>query len=251
MQQIIFLNTVKYFFVIIFLSTSIISTVKAEVSSDSLMNNAVFDTSKVEVRAPDESTLNKFRNDKDFIYDRAKAPLNFWDKITLWINNRLKELFTSEGFPVFIRYLLYLIVVVAIILVIFVLLKSNVRGIFYGKQGESKTKFKIVEEDINKVDFEERIKEAVNNRDYKLAVRLYYLKMLKLLSDKKIIDWQINKTNSSYVKEVKKINLHNQFENITTIFEWIWYGEFPIDETSFVKVRNIFTEFNSDIDKNR
>ena len=101
------------------------------------------------------------------------------------------------------------------------------------------------------MDFEERIKEAVNNRDYKLAVRLYYLKMLKLLSDKKIIDWQINKTNSSYVKEVKKINLHNQFEKITTIFEWIWYGEFPIDETSFVKVRNIFTEFNSDIDKNR
>ena len=79
-------------------------------------------------------------------------------------------------------------------------LKSNVRGIFYGKQGESKTKFKIVEEDINKMDFEKRINDAVNNRDYRLAVRLYYLKMLKLLSDKKIIDWQINKTNSAYVK---------------------------------------------------
>ena len=76
MQQIIFLEAVKYFLVIIFLSTLIFNTVKAEESSDSLMNNAVFDTSKVEVRTPAESTLNKYRNDKDFIYDRAKTSFN-------------------------------------------------------------------------------------------------------------------------------------------------------------------------------
>ncbi len=251
MQQIIFLEAVKYFLVIIFLSTLILNTVKAEESSDSLMNNAVFDTSKVVVRTPAESTLSKFRNDKTFIYDRAKTPLTLWDKITLWISNRIKELFTSEGFPVIVRYFLYLIVAVAVILVIFVLLKSNVRGIFYGKQGESKTKFKIVEEDINQVDFEKRINDAVNNRDYKLAVRLYYLKILKLLSDNKIIDWQINKTNSAYVREVRKLDLHNNFEKLTLIFEWIWYGEFPIDEASFVKVKDIFTEFNINIDKRR
>lgn len=249
MQQTIFLKAVKYFLIIIFLSVLIFNTGKAEVYSDSLMNNKMLDTSKVEVRTPSETTLNKYRNDKDFIYDSARAPLNFWDKIILWINNRIKELFTSRGFPVFIRYFLYLIAVVAIILVIFVLLKSNLRGIFYGKQKESKTKFNIVEEDINKVDFEKRINDAVNNKDYKLAVRLYYLKMLKKLSDKKLIDWQINKTNSIYVKEVKKADLHNNFEKLTSIFEWIWYGEFPIDEANFVKVKDIFTEFNSSIDK--
>ncbi len=241
----------KYLLIIIFLSTLIFNTAKAEESSDTLMNNAVFDTSKVEVRTPTESTLNKYRNNKDFIYDRAESSLSFWDKITIWINNRLKELFTSEGFPVIIRYFLYLIVAVAAILVIFVLLKSNVRGIFYGKQMNSATRFKIVDEDINKMDFERRINEAVNNKDYRLAVRLYYLKMLKLLSDKKIIDWQINKTNSAYLKEVRNINLHSHFDKITSIFEWIWYGEFPIDEANFIKVRDIFTEFNSNIDNSR
>ncbi len=246
----IFLKAVKYFLIVTFLSVLIINEVQAEALKDTLMNNAVFDTSKIIVRTPSESTLNQYRNDKNFIYDRAEAPLSFWDKITIWINHRIQELVSSESFPVLLKYFMYLILVVAVILVILVLLKSNIRGIIYGKHGESFTKFKIIEEDINKIDFEKRILDAISNKDYRLAVRLYYLKILKVLSDKKIIDWQTNKTNSTYVNEIKKIELQNHFERITSIFEWIWYGEFPIDEPNFVKVQEIFVDFKSNIDKN-
>ena len=246
----IFLKAVKYFLIVTFLSVLIINEVQAEALKDTLMNNAVFDTSKIIVRTPSEITLNQYRNDNNFIYDRAEAPLSFWDKITIWINHRIQELVSSESFPVLLKYFMYLILVVAVILVILVLLKSNIRGIIYGKHGESFTKFKIIEEDINKIDFEKRILDAISNKDYRLAVRLYYLKILKVLSDKKIIDWQTNKTNSTYVNEIKKIELQNHFERITSIFEWIWYGEFPIDEPNFVKVQEIFVDFKSNIDKN-
>ena len=241
----------KYFLVIIFLLIILLSTTQAEVSNDTLMNRAVYDTSKFEVRNPAEITLSKYRNDKDFIYDRAEAPLSFWDKIKIWVNSYLKEFISSEGFSIYFTYFLYSIAAVSVFLVIYVLLKSNLRGLFYGKQGESLNKFKIIEEDINKIDFEKRILDAVSNKDYRLAVRLYYLKILKLLSDKKIIDWQINKTNSAYVKEIKKIDLHNHFEKITSIFEWIWYGEFPIDESNFARVKEMFVNFNSNVDKNK
>ncbi len=251
MKRIILLKAVKYFFIIFFISFLIFNTVYAKDSIDSLMKSAVYDSSTIEVRNPDESTLNKFRSDKDFQYDRAEAPLSFWDKIRIWINNHLKDLLSSEGFSIYFKYLLYLIVAVAVFIVIYVLLKSNIRGIFYGKQRESINKFKIIEEDIEKIDFDKRILEAVNNQNFRLAVRLYYLKILKQLSDKKIIDWQINKTNSSYVKEVKKINLHNQFEKITTVFEWIWYGEFPIDGTSFVKIKDIFIDFDNNVEQSK
>ncbi|MEI7487385.1 MAG: hypothetical protein WCJ72_08235 [Chryseobacterium sp.] len=54
--------------------------------------------------------------------------------------------------------------------------------------------------------------------------------MLKKLSDKKSINWNPEKTNKDYVTELKVPNLKNEFSNLSYIFEYVWYGEFSIDE---------------------
>ncbi len=224
---------------------------QSKVIEDSLIQNVVYDTSKVNVRIPSKGTLNQYRNNKEFLYDRVEAPLSFWDKIKIWINNYFQNLFSSKGFSMYFKYFLYLITAVSAFLVIFILLKSNVRGIFYGKTSGEAGKNNFEEEDINRINFDEKILDAVNNNNYRLAVRLHYLKMLKHLSDKKIIEWQLNKTNSAYSKEIQKTQFHSNFEKLTSIFEWIWYGELPVDKDNFIKIKDAFFDFDSSINQSK
>ena len=95
--------------------------------------------------------------------------------------------------------------------------------------------FSYVEEDIKQVNFDKLIADALNQKNYRLATRYMYLKSLKLLANKNIIEWHFEKTNSDYINEIKDSKLKSIFKRISHIYEYIWYGEFPIDEDTFNK----------------
>ena len=100
-------------------------------------------------------------------------------------------------------------------------------------------------ENIHEIDFSEQIAIALQNKNYRLVVRLLYLQTLKQLSDKNLIDWQPEKTNQTYVSELKQQPYHQQFVSLTNQFEYIWYGEFYIDENTFQPIYQSFQEFNT------
>ena len=77
-----------------------------------------------------------------------------------------------------------------------------------------------------------------------MATRFLYLKNLKLLSDKLIIKWNINKTNYSYQHEIKDAAIRSGFLETTFIFDYVWYGEFPVDEYQYSIVENRMNDFN-------
>jgi Domain of unknown function (DUF4129) len=204
------------------------------------------DSSRVEERKPSESSIAKFKEDKDFIYDESKS-LNWWDAFWLWLGNLLSKFLGSKTFGFFQKYLGYVIILAAIIIVILVLNKSKLSGLFYYSRENKISGFKEMKENINKIDFDALISEAVSKTDYRIAVRLYYLKTLKLLADRKLIDWNINKTNHNYIKEIKEAKLKNTFEELTNLFEWIWYGELPVEAYMFKKTKNIFMDFQDSL----
>ena len=204
----------------------------------------VIDSSKVEVRKPAESSIAKFKSDKDFIYDEAKSE-NWWDAFWTWVGIQLSKLLGTKAFGFFQQYLGYIIILAAIIIVILVLNKSKLSGLFYSGKDEKISSFKEIKENINEIDFDTSISEAIEKRNYRIAVRLHYLKTLKLLSDKKLIDWKLNKTNHNYIKELKETELKKSFEELTSLFEWIWYGELPVEESLFEKTKSSFKNFQS------
>jgi hypothetical protein len=219
-------------------------------ASNASYKQLVIDSSKIEVREPSESSITKFKSDKEFIYDEAQTQ-NWWDAFWTWVSSKLSKLMGTRAFGFFQEYLGYIIILAAVIIIILVLNKSKFRGLFYLSKESKMSGFKELKDDINEINFDNLIAEAVSNSNYRIAVRLYYLKSLKLLSDRKLIDWKINKTNQNYVKEIKEEELKKPFEELTNMFEWIWYGEMPIAESVFVKTKNNFLDFQSSLQAER
>ena len=105
--------------------------------------------------------------------------------------------------------------------------------------------FSYVEENINEVNFEDLISSALKQNNYRLATRYLYLKSLKILSKKGIIDWHYDKTNSDYINEITNETTKQSFKRISYIYDYVWYGEFDIDENQFNRNQSDFKTLNN------
>mgnify|MGYP006155083877 FL=1 len=60
------------------------------------------------------------------------------------------------------------------------------------------------------------------------------------MSAKQLIEWDVEKTNSDYLYEIKNTSIKSQFEYVSYLYNYIWYGEFELDEVTFVKAKKAF-----------
>ena len=199
-------------------------------------------------RSFDKEKLEKTKADPNFKYDLTtkKEEPSLIDKILYKIISfLLRVLMNPTGSAESILF--YVICAILIIVLIYVIVKMNIAGIFSrgSAQNREGLDFSELTEDINTIDFDKMINEAVNSGMYRRAVRLYYLKSLKQLSDKSYIAWEINKTNRDYMYELKNPLLRNGFEGITYVYEYVWYGNSEIDSEKFSRVRTTFHEFHN------
>ncbi len=96
-------------------------------------------------------------------------------------------------------------------------------------------------------DFDKQIRLALEQRNYRLAIRYQYLKSLHLLSEKRLIFLSADKTNFDYVNELINHPQRNPFAALTLNYDYVWYGEFDIDEIIYRKIETNFTHFNNSI----
>jgi hypothetical protein len=93
------------------------------------------------------------------------------------------------------------------------------------------------------------IKKAEAENNYRLAVRYMQLRALYNLSDKGYIVRDSGKTNYQYINELRKRNpaFANLFSALTFKYEYIWYGEYPVDESMYNTMRDSFDQFENEI----
>ena len=65
-------------------------------------------------------------------------------------------------------------------------------------------------------------------------------RLLKSLSDKNIIEWDIEKTNLDYQREIQNTEIKKNFRFLSYVYEYSWYGEFELTEDDFRKAENAF-----------
>jgi hypothetical protein len=202
------------------------------------------DSSTIDLRKFDEAAVKKYSEQKEFIYDDvAPQSLSLWDRFWRWVWRLINSLFSGGITGSIIKYILIAVVIAIVVFVVIKLIGLDYKFL----TGKSKTvaiPFEESLENIHEIDFDEQIDLALQNGNYRLAVRLLYLKTLKHLSDKELISWQPEKTNQAYVLELENENYKQEFNALTNQFEYIWYGEFFIDKRSFEPINQSFLQFN-------
>ena len=108
-------------------------------------------------------------------------------------------------------------------------------------------KLERVNDQMDQIDFGPLIGQAISERKFSLAIRLYYLKILQELHNKKYIFWKRQKTNRDYVAELRGRPFFPGFVDATEIFERTWYGKRPMDENSFRQAEAQFRAFSDKI----
>ena len=95
---------------------------------------------------------------------------------------------------------------------------------------------------IHETDLDRFLREALEQKNYPLAIRLYFLQIIKDLSQNGSIHWSKEKTNRDYLREMKPHPLSSAFQYTTTAFERVWYGNAPLTQPDFERLEPEFKE---------
>ncbi|MGI4740469.1 MAG: DUF4129 domain-containing protein [Janthinobacterium lividum] len=189
--------------------------------------------------------LAELRGQRDFNYAEpppADAAPNawsrFWRRILGWIFQQLNWV-SSHTSGALWSWLFYGLLAGAVVFVVLKLLQVDLTLAFGRSPHRAALGYETSAENIHEVDFATRLREAEEAGNLRLAVRLGYLALLKQLTDQQLIDWQPDKTNQAYVRELatQRPAQRVPFAELTRQFEYVWYGELPLPMALYREVR--------------
>lgn len=222
-------------------------------------------TSKVAPKPFDRETWNKKREGLDYS-DKKKEEKKKKDKkenevsksgdgdeITESSENNSS--YQSSDWGLNLGPLAQIIAIVGIIMVlallVFLIIKS---GLFNTNASinQTVTSAKLlenIEDNLHESDLERALRLALDAQDYRLAIRIYYLTIIKELSLKDFIKWKRDKTNGQYVREMLDKPGGNAFRALTISFERAWYSNETIMLSHYEALNPQFQSFINSIKK--
>lgn len=159
-------------------------------------------------------------------------------------NNQMPEFFSI---PSWVGNFIIILLIIALAALIFYLF-------FKAPANEEDKKIKhdlddIPPSEIPKSELQIRLEKALLNKDYRLAIRIYFIFLIKELSEKKLINWEKEKTNYSYLVEMRNHKYYNEFDETVMLYELIWYGKRKINEDDYHKIEPQFKSLVEKIEK--
>ncbi len=138
-------------------------------------------------------------------------------------------------------WIFYIAIFIAVLYLVYILLNEGGTGLFSSK-GHKKIEnvTEITSENIENTDIHALINRAENNHDYRLAIRYYYLLVLKTLTLKNHIKFEDDKTNAEYLNETQGKPYGKDFAYTSYLYNYIWYGEFPLNTMQYAKAKHDF-----------
>ncbi|MBP2833427.1 DUF4129 domain-containing protein [Aquimarina sp. U1-2] len=235
-------------FYCLFLFSAFFVAAQPQDSVHNVPQEVVYDLdSYQEIQKFDEKELDEYRQQKDFQYTEYQEADTWWTRFKRWIHQLFRRFFKwilageITGFWLFFLTIFpYLIVAAVLILLVWLFSKVNPSEILLEKQPPAQILLTEDEDIIHNQDIQELIQQALQNNNYRLAIRYYYLLVLKKLSEVDLIRWESQKTNEEYSKELKDTSLQQQFQLITKLYDYIWYGSFEVNKQSYLKAEKEF-----------
>jgi hypothetical protein len=185
--------------------------------------------------------IEKYKNSNDFKYgENAPIQSTFWNKLKYKLAEFIKYFFSNKGAMPIVRYIT---LGLAIIFILYKIFELNSQ-LFFGKKQTKINRENLLGEvtNITTINFEDQAKRASINNDLRLATRFLFLHTLQTLEINSLIKWEIEKTNTQYISELKIPNMAALFREIVIKYNFTWYGHFDINQQQFNKLNEKVNE---------
>ncbi|MEO7922965.1 MAG: hypothetical protein ABIR30_04755 [Chitinophagaceae bacterium] len=190
----------------------------------------------------------KQRNVPDSLVKALQEKDEFWYANTVIKKEEKKEEPIEPYTPIsqrsWFQTLVWLVIIGGFAAFLMIYLSGNNIGLF------RKKKFLTTEEDsgempedIFAISYEKEIEKAAALGNYRLAVRLMFLRLLKNMAERNVISYQQDRTNFDYLLQLQPTKYYTDFFRITRNYEYSWYGQFDVSEDAYHIIRNDFDQF--------
>lgn len=161
----------------------------------------------------------------------------FIDDLMRFLKDLISEVADGKA-DTTVDFIGYAIVIALVILIVRTFITSGRNPLSYDRSRAFTVDQKALapSEDIDRL-----IGIAVSDHRFREAVRLLYLRALADMRDASIINWQIDKTDTDYVREVRGRWQHDvAFARAVRSFQSTWYGDQSVDSITFNNIREQF-----------
>lgn len=135
-------------------------------------------------------------------------------------------------------YVLMGLLILALVFLIYYLLVNRERT---GKKVVPLNLEETAPTEIPLTELQKLLQDAIAKGDYRGAVRIYFIFILRGLSERNWIKWEKEKTNFHYLREMTDRSEYKDFNKTVSFYEIIWYGKREIDESTFKQIKPDFT----------
>lgn len=217
-----------------------VTTGDTQTKSEYFSDKNLFSHESIHVRHLPDSVINKMKQDGDFWYASAVFSKNKEKK-----DNQKSSEHVPLGERTWFQTLIWLIIIGCFAAFIMIYLKNSNVLLFRKKPKNitSTAEEEMETDDIFGINYSKEIEKAVNRSNYRFAVRLMFLRLLKQLAEKNIIQYKQDKTNLDYLLQLNRTNYYQDFFRITRNYEYSWYGQFEISPENFSLIKNDFEKF--------
>ncbi|HEX2617498.1 MAG TPA: DUF4129 domain-containing protein [Flavobacteriales bacterium] len=202
------------------------------------------DTLAVRAVAFDTAAIAALAQDPDLDYDRTnEVNTLWWSRFLRWLGHHLEKLFGTTGGRAVFQNLHWIILIGVVFFLLYYFRKHVFAGVF-GAAPHKARQVREVEEHIERLDLDKLLRQAEKAREWRLALRYHYLKVLRRLVDEGRITWEPRYTDHDYLAQLKEPALRATFSELSFLFKWVWYGDAPVDEQRYHRLRPAFEAFH-------
>ena len=217
-----------------------------EKKSDSILKSGYVTQNPI-YRHEFKKDFQKSYQGDEYDYRLNKPSVSIWKRIMNFINDILSKIFgktnpgdISTSILIFLRLLAIVAIGFVIYIIVRFVLSRNGNWIFGKKNKKLNPDDRTITENIHELNLPAIIGDYEDKGNYRAAIRYQFLLLLKRLTDKKMIEWDPEKTNKDYYRSLSGKLIKEDFQKLSYIFENVWYGERDVNAAEYEVFRDQF-----------
>lgn len=146
-------------------------------------------------------------------------------------------------------YFFLILGIIALVIVLFLLLRKanfnrNTKKLAPEEEEEEPEAI-----EIPKSELELLLEAAIQKGDYREAIRIWFIFLIKELRNKNWIVWERKKTNAHYLREMSERTHYSAFSTAVRYFELVWYGKRQLSPEEYRALEPLFSQLLKEVEK--